>query len=195
MSLPKHFCWSRFGTEAGEVIPQIIERKERERSANGGIFLWGIGSAIGPAMTRLVQLEPEPEVIFSPIRSAPKKIDVIPGRIARWTAARQIDGTPYQLPKGSIVTSRAKDCRHYALVCLSQSALELGRQLGEIVIGRIRNLTTNNPVGFSQVTAIVRQETNGRPYSDLTYSVAMRFRLVDPYVVELRDPVITKSTY
>ncbi len=75
MQLPEHFCWSRFGTEAGEKIDAIIERKERERIENGGIFLWGIGSAIGPSMSRLVELEAKPEVIFSPIRSAPRNVD------------------------------------------------------------------------------------------------------------------------
>src|SRR5689334_16901759 len=35
--LPLLFCWTRFGTEAGEPIEAILERKEREREATGGV--------------------------------------------------------------------------------------------------------------------------------------------------------------
>jgi hypothetical protein len=31
--IPRYFCWTRFGTEAGQTTAQIIERKERERIA------------------------------------------------------------------------------------------------------------------------------------------------------------------
>jgi uncharacterized transporter YbjL len=40
--LPEYFCWTKFGTEAGEVSHAIFGRKEIERRRNGGIFLWGI---------------------------------------------------------------------------------------------------------------------------------------------------------
>ena len=48
--LPTIFCWTRFGGEAGEPIEQILFRKEQERLANGGVFLWGIGNAVGPSI-------------------------------------------------------------------------------------------------------------------------------------------------
>ena len=28
--LPTHFCWTRFGTEAGESVAHILARKERD---------------------------------------------------------------------------------------------------------------------------------------------------------------------
>ena len=46
--LPDLFCWTKYGTEAGEDIGAILERKESERLASGGTFLWGVGNAIGP---------------------------------------------------------------------------------------------------------------------------------------------------
>ena len=94
MSLPKHFCWTRFGTEAGETIDRILERKESERQRNGGIFLWGIGNAIGPSMRELLRVERTPEVIFSPIRSNPKREDAQPSTVIAWRAGRDLDGRP-----------------------------------------------------------------------------------------------------
>ena len=43
MSLPDHFCWTRYGTEAAQPIQNIFGRKEEERHANAGVFFWGIG--------------------------------------------------------------------------------------------------------------------------------------------------------
>src|ERR1700728_56037 len=37
VGIPDRFCWTRFGTEAGESIEHILNRKEEERLANGGI--------------------------------------------------------------------------------------------------------------------------------------------------------------
>jgi hypothetical protein len=44
--LPEAFVWTRFGTEAGQTIDRILARKEAERIANGGLFLWGIGNSV-----------------------------------------------------------------------------------------------------------------------------------------------------
>ena len=53
MDLPRFFCWTRFGTEAGQPIEQILERKEQERIVNNGLFLWGIGNSLTPSMIEL----------------------------------------------------------------------------------------------------------------------------------------------
>ena len=39
--LPSHFVWTRYGTESGESMGAILARKERERIAAAGCFLWG----------------------------------------------------------------------------------------------------------------------------------------------------------
>src|SRR2546427_2240867 len=123
MPLPACFCWMRFGTEAGQSIEQILGRKEEERLANEGLFFWGIGNALGPSMTELLRRTDVPGVLFSPIRSAPRPIDVAPGAVSAWTEAEGLAGQRYQLPSRALITSRfdASSPRdsHYALVCQS----------------------------------------------------------------------------
>jgi hypothetical protein len=189
-TIPKHFCWTRFGTEAGETIDQIIRRKEIERLRNGGVFLWGIGNALGPSMRELLRREATPQVLFSPMLSAPKVADVAPARTVRWTAGRDLDGAPVVLPPCSTVTSRAstgdRESRHYALVCQSATSLRIDDHAGMISISALRNLLTENKVGSSQVTAVVTHSP-GATGGGAVYAVAMRVRLVAPFFVVLTD--------
>src|ERR1700761_1651623 len=103
MELPLCFCWSRFGTEAGETITQILGRKEKERVGNKGVFLWGIGNALGPSLRALLEATQTPEVLFSPMLSSAKPQDVRPDRIVRWRSGIDLDGRRLVLPKASIV--------------------------------------------------------------------------------------------
>lgn len=187
------FCWSRFGTEAGETIDRILERKERERLQNGGTFLWGIGSAIGPSIRELLRLESTPEVLFSPISSRPKLVDVAPPATVVWTAGCDLEGRPVPLPRWSRVTSRvpsaSRPSRHYALVCYSEVSLRLDPNPRFIRMGQLRNLRTNSRVGASQVTAVVRY-TNDPFAEGPAYAVAMRVRLVPPFLVTLAHPLV-----
>jgi hypothetical protein len=190
--LPTLFCWTRFGTEAAEPIEAILTRKEKERVSNNGVFLWGIGNAIGPSITELIQRALNPEVLFSPIKSAPKHKDVKPAAVAAWTSAVGLDGSPFNLPKHSLVTSRydatASRQSHYALVCFKNTSLTLVRSEEKLLFSRLRNLKTGRPVGASQVTAVV--ERIEREATDLAgYDVAIRASLVYPYFVRLADPV------
>src|ERR1700761_2672202 len=90
--VPQCFVWTKFGTEAGQSISDILLRKERERSANGGVFYWGIGNAVGPSILELLRKSDEPEVLFSPIKSTPRRDDVTPQRVVAWTAAAGLNG-------------------------------------------------------------------------------------------------------
>ncbi len=85
MPLPEVFCWTRFGTEAGQPIDEILDRKEQERAANSGMFFWGIGNSIGPSLRELLRCTPSPEVLFSPTRSTPRREDVAPPAVVAWT--------------------------------------------------------------------------------------------------------------
>jgi len=129
MKIPLQFCWTRFGTEAAQSIHQILARKEEERQANHGLFLWGIGNAVGPSILELVRRASEPEVIFSPIKSAPREEDVAPPAVVAWTAGSTICGDRYELSKTALVTSRFVPSgprrSHYALVCYSEQPLHL----------------------------------------------------------------------
>ncbi len=187
-SLPDLFCWTRFGTEAAESIEQILVRKEQERLANGGLFLWGIGNALGPSMKELTRRVARPEVVFSPIRSAPKSIDVEPSMIVSWTAGEGLDGRFFALPTHSRVTSRfdpsGRKLNHYALVCFSDTPLLPLRNEDKIAFIQLRNLRTGRPVGASQVTAVV-QNVGEAETATTMYDVAIRARLVHPYFVRL----------
>lgn len=188
-SLPKAFCWTRFGPEAGEAIEAILARKEAERTAGGGIFYWGIGNAIGPGLAALLTETREPEVLFSPIKGTPRKIDMAPPSIARWLSGEGLFGEEIDLPMSVCVTSRWDPARpnapRYALVCASSEPLRLSDQ-GELRFDTLRNLSSGAPVGPSQVTAVVRREGLGVGQK---YPVALRAKLVWPFALRLRCPV------
>ena len=192
MCLPSYFVWTKHGTEAGQAIDEILRRKEDERKANNGTFFWGIGNAVGPSIMELLRQVATPEVFFSPIKSAPRKQDVMPETVVAWTAASGLDGEPYQLPPASLITSRfhADRTRHYALVCYSETPLTDAStsftDSGSIAFGELRNILTGRPLGASQVTAVVGRQTDSA--RGLEYEVSFRARLAPPYFIQLTKP-------
>jgi hypothetical protein len=192
MSLPESFCWTRFGTEAGQSADQIFARKEQERVANGGLFFWGIGNAIGPSIAELVRVLDNPDVLFSPIRSAPRRDDVAPAVVVAWSEATTMSGEPYSLSARSLITSRLDPITprdvHYALVCYSDLSLFGPVSEEKLVFGRLRNLLTKRPVGASQVTAVVQYDRTASQ-TGAVYDVNFRAVLVPPYFIRLRKPM------
>ena len=197
MSLPKYFCWTRFGSEAGQPIAHIFERKEQERKANGGTFFWGIGNAIGPSMRELIRLTSSPEVLFSPIKCSPRTADLSPEAVATWTLAETLDGDSFVLPQCSMITSRYDPAlrrgSHYALVCFSERPLNGTSSEGELVFTGLSNLKTGRPVATTQVTAIV-QRNETRPFASKMYEISIRAKLVYPYFLRLRKPLLLPHT-
>jgi hypothetical protein len=189
-TLPVAFCWTRFGAEAGESSSEILVRKEAERQAGGGVFYWGIGSAVGPALETLIGCVDGPEVLFSPIASRPRQVDVSPTHIVRWSAGQTLSGKSMPLPRHAWVTSRWDPERpgaaRYALVCRSDEPLNLEHH-GELSFGSLRNLRSGTPIGASQVTAVVRYDAS-RPGRGRAYAVALRASLVSPYLLRLVAP-------
>lgn len=193
MPVPGCFVWTRFGTEAGQSIADILHRKEDERKANRGVFYWGIGNAIGPSVIELLRRLDAPEVLFSPIKSAPRKQDVAPENVVGWTTAFGLHGEPYALPPRSLITSRfnADRPRHYALVCKSDTPLEgLTTSCScadRVQLSGLRNILSGRPLGTSQVTAVVqRKSMNGARGPE--YDVSFRAVLEPPYLINLSDP-------
>ena len=188
-SLPRSFCWTRFGTEAGETIDAILARKEAERQANGGVFYWGIGNSIAPAVAELLRWVDEPQVLFSPIRTRARPVDEAPGCVVRWLSATGLTGELFDLPGAICVTSRRDPARpggnHYALVCSPEDPLEIA-DVGKLRFGALRNLRGGTPLGASQVTAVVQREDAG---AGSEYTVALRATLIAPYFVRLRQPI------
>jgi hypothetical protein len=192
MSVPDAFCWTRFGTEAGESIDEIFARKEDERCENQGTFLWGVGNSIRPSLHALISERREAVVVFSPMRGKPSAHDVAPAHTVLWTAATTLRGEPYAIPDGSVVTSgrRSQSARnhHYALVCASDAPLNCLSESELIRLPEMRNFRNGTSIGASQVTCVVRH-TPANGDSGPTYSVALTARLVWPYFVTLSDPV------
>lgn len=195
--LPDLFCWTRFGSEAGESIEHILIRKEQERLANGGLFLWGIGNAVGPSISELTRHTVRPHVVFSPIKTAPRLKDVAPPTIVMWTEAEGLDGSDFTLPSNSLVTSRhdpeAPRHHHYALVCYSSRPLIPLKPEHKIGFSQLSNLRTGRPIGASQVTAVVRCGGTASEKS-LMYDVAIVAELVHPYFVRLKKPCQLRSS-
>jgi hypothetical protein len=191
MDLPECFCWTRFGTEAGQGIEQILRRKDEERLANNGVFLWGIGNSVGAAIDELARRCGNPEVLFSPIKTSARPADATPESVVAWTKAETVHGQEFLLPTHSLVTSRQNvsvpKLTHYALVCFSETPLTLASSPLTFSFGAIRNMVSGNPVGASQVTAVVRAHVG--PASDGgIYKISLRARLAPPYFVRLREP-------
>jgi hypothetical protein len=192
MHLPALFCWTRFGAEAGQSFEQILRRKEEERRSNNGVFLWGIGNAVGPGIRELVQRCGAPEVLFSPIAGAAKRVDVAPESVVAWSSGETYDGMAFNLPAHSLVTSRqsasSPKVSHYALVCSCTEPLLRRPSVGSLAFNDLRNLLSGSQVGASQVTAVVTR--NGKsPVGGRVYDVALRAQLVYPYLIRLRHPV------
>jgi hypothetical protein len=192
VKLPTYFCWTRFGTEAGQAIGQILERKEQERAANDGVFFWGIGNALGPSIQELLRRTTNPDVLFSPIRSVPRSVDSQPASVVAWTAAETFRGEPFDLPEQTLVTSRcnpnAPRESSYALVCFSTAPLSQASCDWRISPAGLRNLRTGSPVGASQVTAIV-ERVGSIGENSSAYEVLIRAKLVEPYFLRLRNPL------
>jgi hypothetical protein len=191
--IPSRFCWTKFGTESGELIDDIVARKERERLANGGLFLWGIGNSVGPGIRALVRLERVPVAIFSPMRAKAKGIDAAPPSIVAWRSARTLDGAAWRIPSGSTVLSRAASSTgeakktHYALVCNSDAPIAAATMHEQIRFGELVNLVSGSPLGYSQVTSVVHR-TLELPSEGPTYRVGFYASLIYPYFVELSCP-------
>jgi hypothetical protein len=191
--VPVEFVWTKFGTESGEPIEHIFARKEKERFANGGIFLWGIGNNVGPSILALARGR-SPEVVFSPIASPARQCDQSPKAVARWTVAETLDGDCFEIPLGSMVTSRWGDNKrqHFALVCYSETPLRPSSGDQRIHARLLRNLISGRQVGSSQVTSVV-ERVHGQGVGR-SYPITMRIALAAPYFVRLREPVLLHSS-
>jgi hypothetical protein len=150
-------------------------------------------------MQHLVSAQAKPEVLFSPIRSQAAAIDRNPAGVLLWLDYRRPDGSVAPLPDASFVTSRnasAKGTRkaiHFGLFCYSESPLS-AENIGTIRFAELRNLSTQKPVCFSQVTAVVDRAGISGGKRDLKYQVVLTARLLDPFFARLATPVVLENS-
>ncbi|WP_133866873.1 hypothetical protein [Azorhizobium sp. AG788] len=190
-SVHEYVCWSRMQAEAGQLLSDIVRRKELERLAGGGLFCWGVGNAPAAMTAVLAKLNQPVQVIFSTMKSRPKLVDVKPSRIVAWRKFFDQEGILRSLPRHVLVTSRADSAkgpktRHFALMCYSDRVL--GLQNGcAFDPSAFRNAGgTGAPVGASQVTALLRRVSKSREETD--YEVNLAAWLTAGYWVRLADP-------
>jgi len=180
-------------TEAGQGLDAIVHRKEIERRANGGLFLWGVGNPPAKALRGVRTAGKPVDAIFSIMKSKPKAVDVKPARVVLWRTYFDEVGFERPLPDGSLVTSRADSITrdkfaHYALMCWADEPLKLG-DYGSFDHQAYRNVSAEQgPIGASQVTALVERY---RPeQAPGTYRINLRARLSGAYWVKLGSPLI-----
>lgn len=186
------------GTEAGQPLEAILRRKELERRAGGGLFAWGIGNSLG-VNTKLAQQEMqrnEVDVLFTPMRSAAKHIDVEPSQVLIWLNYLNENGEPIRLPNHMVVTSRGNLAQaggkrsHYALICNSRHDITIAANGGVIDANKARNFASLNPLGASQVTAVVRYQSISDELPEKSYPVTFRAELHGAGFVRLVSPVV-----
>lgn len=183
---PLYFCWTKMAAEAGQSLADIIHRKELERQAGQGFFGWGIGSSLGTSPAAASALMGVGlEVYFSRMKSKPKAIDSSPTAKALWLSYLDADGNEHPLPAHILITSRAilpngeNKKQHYALLCKTDQTLSLDDQVTYFDSKLGRNFISNNVIGASQVTSIVRYSDRFRPGKVDPYNVAFTARLID----------------
>jgi len=201
--IPSLFCWTKMGVEAGQELRSIIRRKELEREAGDGVFVWGIGNSLGPTIRGLGLKQGRLPVLFSPIQSKPRNVDIRPEALLIWLSYIDETGRVVALPQHSLVTSRAEsgsvglEKRHYALLCRSEKSL-LEEEDGKIAFCELANATSNKSLGFSQVTALVKRFPVGpeqREKPGRTYHVPFRAEIFSPYCVRLTDGVVVPARF
>jgi hypothetical protein len=188
----EYVCWSRMQTEAGQELEEIIARKELERRAGEGIFLWGVGNPPALVAKVLARARVPVRMIFSIMKSRPKLVDLAPSRTVAWRRYVDAHGAERPLPANALVTSRGDAAGgakrvHYALMCRSDQPLRIRRGV-PFDPSAFRNAGgTGARVGASQVTALLRR--TGTDALGTDYEANLSAWLVDSYWVRLTDPI------
>ena len=187
-------CWSRMQAEAGQSLEVIVARKEQERRAGNGIFFWGVGNPPSLVANALARARMPVKVVFSIMKSRPKAVDVAPDRTIVWRRYIDAHGVERPLPPNALITSRADSASgpkrsHYALMCQSSQPLTLRRGVEVFDPSAFRNAGGKGaPVGYSQVTALLRRVDGQQGASD--YEVNLSAWLTGAYWVRLTDAVL-----
>jgi hypothetical protein len=183
------FVWTKVGTEAGEPLASILARKEHER-VTGGVFWWGIGTSLGPALRDQAQKAGGTlPVLFCEMLGPAQRHDVSPASTVRWARWRDWSGMEADTPSHICVTSRGEDRndrpkdKHYALLCSSTQPITFNKSRQSFEPRNCRTLSGRVP-GDSQNTAPL----DGNPANSHLggrYRVAFTATLIMPWQVTL----------
>lgn len=197
VGLPDIFCWTKMGTEAGQTLDAILQRKELERKVGNGVFAWGIGNSLGssPDAARRATFGAGVDILFSPMKSAPKAIDCAPSTLVLWLGYHSKSDGLVDLPDHMLITSRSNSASgtekrtHYALLCERHEEIKAESSALIIDAGCARNLVSLNPLGASQVTAMVSYGAISNSGAEKPYPVSFRARMHREGFVRLGSPV------
>lgn len=201
--VPSLFCWTKMGVESGQSLESIISRKELERAVGEGLFCWGIGNSLGAAPKLAISENGGQgiEVLFTKMKSPPKKIDVEPAELALWLHYRDESGRCFDLPEHCLISSRAHTPQgipkqtHFALMCQSNNPLREASKPLLIDAKRIKNYVSSNSVGYSQVTSIVsyNQSEIAPNLPKSNYEVSFKAKLHGIGFLKLVEPIILSA--
>lgn len=199
---PSYVCWTRMQAESGQTLGSIIQPKECERRYGDGHFCWGVSNAPALAISPLARQRTPVPAIFSEMESKPRPADTHPAQVVAWRPYLDFDGTERPLPDHVLVTSKATITRtmklrsHYALMCFTDSPLELADGAARFDHPAYRNVSNQcAPVGPSQVTALLQLTDPGdaNPTNLTTsYQADLQAWLTGSYWVRLCDPVLPR---
>ena len=184
------------GDEAGQLLENILVRKELERELGNGLFIWGIGNSLGDTIWKYVSEKPLLKVFFSKIKSKPKIIDSKPKKVYYWTHYQDRFNKHHKLPEHALVLSRghtnkALKKKHYALICHKKESIQK-EKWEQINFYSLKNIYSKaNKIGYSQVTAIVERNSNLSEKTNF-YEMIFSADLVKPYFVTLINPIEIK---
>jgi hypothetical protein len=183
------FVLTKPGTEAGESLADIVARKEAERVAGKGIFWWGIGSSLGAAVCKAAQDAGGKlplAFVLNNRPSRPKKHDISPAQVFRWTKWQDWNGSARDIPAFAHVTSRGHELKsaHYALVCYSEKPITFDVKGPAFDPSLCRTALGKRP-GSSQVTALVWGDLNDPDHKRGQYRIAFLGTLISPWQAKL----------
>lgn len=183
------FVLTKPGVEAGELLADIVARKEAERVAGNNIFRWGIGSSLGAAVCEAAEgVGGKLPVLFvlNTRPSRPKEHDFSPARVFRWTKWQDWNGSTRDVPAFAHVTSRGHELKraHYALVCYSEKPITFDLN-GSAFDPSLCSTALGKRPGSSQVTALVWGDLNAAGHKRGRYRIAFRATLISPWQAKL----------
>jgi hypothetical protein len=179
-----HFVWTKIGHEAGELIDNILLRKDAERCA--GSFWWGIGSSLDRKKLAKAwdSLGGRLQVLFSKQLTRPKTCGF--GGMKVWTQWLDETGALHEVPEHALVISKGRSERYYALVCHSENSIAClhDQPFDEQLF---RNYPDGGRPGNSQNTALLTGNSDV-DHSRGRYRVVFTANLMEPRLVTLTNP-------
>ena len=201
-AIPEKFIWTRMNTDGGELLANILRRKNLERESGKdeleNTFWWGVGENKAPAIWDwlVAGANGRPAVRFSKALGRAKRRDENPESCLLWTtyrifgAEKRRYGAETPVPEHVVVRS-GKRKSYYALVCLARRKLGMSYTV-ELYRSQMRNLNKGKKVGQlvgpQQTTCVVEYNERTGKSTGGPYLFHMLAQSIHPYFVKMGEP-------